>query len=190
SRHLRPQRADTATVKTRTPRPKSELHSRTVWRGIRVLTADDAMNGLRQKAIARRYARALLNVAMAEGADVDRIDRELTSAVNLTGQHPLLNRVLVSPVVSRDRKRAILDAISVRAGWSDLLRRFLGLLADRHRLGVLPEIIDCLRSELLARRGIVRAHVTTAMPLDAAQIEAIAKALSAVTRRDVELDAR
>ena len=64
---------------------------------------------------ATRYARALLEVAVKEKADLDQIQRELSSMVDLFAQHKELAHVLLNPVVPAPRKRAAMDVITARA---------------------------------------------------------------------------
>jgi len=67
------------------------------------------------KTAAIRYARALLDVAVKEHADLDQVERELASVVDLFAEHKLLAQVLLNPVVPVPRKRAAMDALTVGA---------------------------------------------------------------------------
>src|SRR5256885_2072238 len=98
---------------------------------------------------ATRYARALLDVAVREKADVDQIERELVSFVDLFAQFPALERVFLNPVVPAPRKRAAMDALTSRAAAQPILAKLLGLLAARDRLVLLPALLAAYRDRLL-----------------------------------------
>ena len=51
------------------------------------------------KTAAMRYARALLDVAIKEQADLDQIERDLGSVAALFTQYPELAHALLNPVV-------------------------------------------------------------------------------------------
>ena len=114
---------------------------------------------------ATRYARALLDVAVKEKADVDQIERELASFVDLFAQFPALERVFLNPVVPVPRKRAAMDALTARAGVLPILAKLLGLLAERDRLVLVPGLLAAYRDRLMDYRRVVRAEVTTTAPI-------------------------
>ena len=119
------------------------------------------------KTAATRYARALLDVAVKEKADLEQIERELAEFVDLFTQHPLLGKVLLNPAVPVPRKRAavaeLLGARDVRADRGQAAgaaRRARSAGAPAGPPGRVPRA-------LLDHRNVVRAEVTTAAPLDA-----------------------
>ena len=114
---------------------------------------------------ANRYARALLDVAVKEKADVDQIERELAFFVDLFANHAALAQVFLNPVVPAPRKRAAMDALTARAGVLPILGKLLGLLAERDRLVLMTSLLAAYRDRLLDHRNVVRAEVTTVAPL-------------------------
>jgi F-type H+-transporting ATPase subunit delta len=139
---------------------------------------------------ATRYARALLDVAVKEQADVDQIERQLTSVVDLFGQYPTLERVFLNPVVPVPRKRAAMDALTTRARVLPILAKLLGLLAERDRLVLVPALLAAYRDRLLDYRHVVRAEVTTTEPLSAERAKSIEMSLARVTGRTIALSTR
>jgi F-type H+-transporting ATPase subunit delta len=142
------------------------------------------------KTAAIRYARALFDVVLREQADFDRTERELSEFVDLFAQYPTLAKVLLNPAVPVPRKRAAVAELTARADVSPILAKLLVLLAERDRLVVLPDLLASYRERLLAHRKIVRAEVTTAMPLADGQADAITRQLAGVTGRTVTLSAK
>ncbi len=141
------------------------------------------------KTAATRYARALLDVAVQEQADLDQIERDLADFAQLFTTHPLLAKVLLNPAVPVPRKHAAVTELLAHAKFSPILSKLILLLADRDRLVLIPDLLAAYRDRLLDHRHIVRAVVTTALPLDEGRAKAIQQQLAALTGRTVTLTA-
>ncbi len=139
---------------------------------------------------ANRYARALLDVAVKEKADVDHIERELASFVDLLAQYPALERAFLNPVVPVPRKRAAMDALTARSTVLPILAKLLGLLAERDRLVLVPALLAAFRDRLLDHRKVVRAEVTTTTPLTPEHAKRIEASLARLTGRTVALSTK
>jgi F-type H+-transporting ATPase subunit delta len=139
------------------------------------------------KTAATRYARALLDVAVKEQADLELIERELSQFADLFTQFPSLEKVLLNPAVPVPRKRAAVADLLAHAKFTPIVSKLIALLADRDRLVLIPDLRAAYRDRLLDFRGVVRAEVTTAVPLDPARADAIQKGLAALTGRTVLL---
>ena len=59
-----------------------------------------------------------------------------------------------------------------------VVRNFLHILVDRHRLDQVPGILEALRELINVQRGIVTAEVTTAVPLDAEMEQVVTQRLA------------
>jgi F-type H+-transporting ATPase subunit delta len=134
-----------------------------------------------------RYARALFEVAVREQADLDRIERELAGFVALFDEHATLKKVLLNPAVPVPRKRAAVADLTARADVAPILAKLLTLLAERDRMIVLPDLLAAYRERLLDYRKVVRAQLTTALPLGDGEAQAIEQRLARVTGRTVTL---
>ena len=139
------------------------------------------------KTAAIRYARALLDVAVKEKADLELVEHELSQFADLFTQYPLLEKVLLNPAVPVPRKRAAVSDLLVQARFTPIVSKLIALLADRDRLVLVPALLAAYRDRLLDYRGVVRAVVTTAAPLDATRAQAIQTSLAALTGRTVLL---
>jgi len=138
---------------------------------------------------ATRYARALLDVAVQERADLDQIAQELTSVVGLFSQHKALEHVLLNPVVPAPRKRAAMDELMKRARLLPMVSKLLVLLAERDRLTLLPDLLQAYRDRLLDHRNVIRAEITTTTALAADRVKAIESSLARASGRTVTLSA-
>jgi F-type H+-transporting ATPase subunit delta len=142
------------------------------------------------KTAAIRYARALLDVAVKEQADLEQIEGELTQFADLFKQYPLLEKVLLNPAVPVPRKRAAVADLLARANFSPIVSKLLALLADRDRLVLVPDMLKAYSDRLLDYRHVVRAEVTTAAPIDPSRTEAIKRGLAALTGRTVMMSTK
>jgi F-type H+-transporting ATPase subunit delta len=124
-------------------------------------------------AIARRYASAYFELAREQNAVEERGD-DLARAVE-TLSNPEVVAALGNPRLDiTDRVRLALDLID---GLGEPVRNLVRLLVERNRIAALPGVLEQYR--ILADRaaGVVRAEVTTAVPVSDAQREAIIDAL-------------
>ena len=142
------------------------------------------------KAAAIRYARALFDVAVKEQSSLDDIEAQLAAFVALFAQHPTLEKVLLNPAVPVPRKRAAVAELVGQMGMGPILSKLLLLLAERDRLIVLPDLLAAYRSRVLDHRHVVRAEVTTAVPLSDGTARRIEERLAQVTGKTVIVSAQ
>lgn len=138
------------------------------------------------RASAARYARALLDVAITESAP-EQVERDLTAFLELTRRNPDLQRALTHPAVAVPAKRAVVGALVERLKPVPPVARLLLLLADRDRLVLLPDLVEVYRDRLMDHRRIVRAEVTTAVPLSESRLDELRRRLAESTGRSVVL---
>jgi len=142
------------------------------------------------KTAALRYARALLEVGIKEHADLEAIERDLAAFTGLLTAHPMLAKVLLNPAVPVPRKRAAVVELTTRMSPAPMVGKLLALLAERDRLGLLPDLLASYRDRLLDHRNVVRAELTTAAPLDETRSADIQRQLAHATGRTVTLQTR
>jgi len=115
---------------------------------------------------ARRYAKALFDLAKRSDANaLDKAGSDLAAFAALAGENPELTRLFRDPVFSPEEKRGVISALTERLKNGDMVRDFLFLLADKHRLVLLDRIAGEFQSLLDAEKGIVRGEVVSAMTL-------------------------
>jgi len=126
--------------------------------------------------LAARYAAALFDLA-DEARELDAVAADLRAIRALIADSADLRRLVRSPVLTREDQGRAMAAVLEKAGTSDLVRRFVGLVAGNRRLFALADMIEAYLSELARRRGEITASVTSAAPLSEAQSAALADAL-------------
>lgn len=129
---------------------------------------------------ARRYAEAILDIAIAE----DAVDAYRASLERLrTGLDPRALRLLGDPSVPRGRR---LDAAAAAtADDPGPIQALLALLLERDRAALLPVIATAYGELVDERAGIVKAKVTTAIDLDRRQSDEIIARLGRATGKTV-----
>jgi F-type H+-transporting ATPase subunit delta len=142
------------------------------------------------RASAIRYARALFDVARRE-SDVQQTGRELSAFSRLVAGNEMLARTLANPAIPAPRKRAVVEQLLARGGpLSAPLTKLLLLLADRDRLAILADVAAAYEARLMDEAQVVRAEVTTAMPLPPDRMDALRQGLARATGRQVQLETR
>lgn len=136
--------------------------------------------------IARRYAKALVQLGTEEGA-VDRFSSELAALCSTMGENPDLASILANPAYGIEAKKEILKDIVTAMALSGTMANFVQLLLDRNRLQFLPQIAESYGAFADELSGIVRPTLTSGLPLDDSQVDAIRQALATRTGKKVEL---
>ncbi len=137
-------------------------------------------------AIARRYAKALVQLA-AEEERIELIHLELTRFETLLTEHSHLRSVLINPAYGINEKRAIVQDLLARMDVVGTVANFLLLLLERGRIGFLSAIIASYGAYADELSGVVRPILYTAIPLEADKIQGIKDALTTATGKKVVL---
>lgn len=137
--------------------------------------------------LAARYAAALFELA-DEAKQLDSVAADLKTVKAMIEESADLRRLVRSPVLTRAEQGKAVAAVLQQAGISDLVRRFVALVAENRRLFALVDMIDAYLGELARRRGEVTATVTSAVPLSDAQTAAVTDALKRAVGGKVAVD--
>ena len=137
------------------------------------------------KALAERYAGALVDVALTNG-QADQVKRELAEFAGLIRESPDLHSFLSNPSIARAAKHAAIAAIVTRMGASRTLRNYLFVIVDHRHAGMLVEIEQAFSRLLDARMGIMQAQVTSATELTPTERAELAAALTKLTGDKIE----
>ena len=131
---------------------------------------------MRNQVIAKRYSRALFNLA-AEGNVIEQYREELDGFNQVLKALPDFENILRNPLYPEGVKKGLFQKVSANMGLSPIMGSFLNLLVEKKRIQHLPEITDYYHRLIDEHSNISRAKVKAAIKLDAAEIEKIAGAL-------------
>jgi F-type H+-transporting ATPase subunit delta len=143
----------------------------------------------RVSGLAERYAAALFDLADERRA-LDEVATDLRQLRAMLQRSGDFQRLIRSPILSRDQQGTAIKAIVERAGLSPLVRDFLAVVARNRRLFAVPAMIEAFLAKLAARRGEVNAEVTAAQPLSEAQLAALNEQLRRSIGSRVTVDVR
>lgn len=147
-------------------------------------TDDSVVTGL-----SGRYATALFELA-EEGKALDEVAGDLRTLQAALDDSDDLERLVRSPILSRDEQERAMQAVVDAMGLSALTRKTMGLLAQKRRLFALANIIRDYLKLLAAHRGETTAEVTSARALTPDELKKLTATLKQVVGRDVAIEAR
>lgn len=136
--------------------------------------------------LSRRYAKAVLEMGLANG-NLDAMGADLRSMAKAMKDSAELVTVLTNPAIRRADRRRVLDALLTRINAQQHTKNLVYLLLDGERLSSLEGISREVDSMIEARSGKVTAEVTSARPLDPAQLSQITAALEKMSGKKVEV---
>ena len=136
--------------------------------------------------LAGRYASALFDLARESNA-IDSVQKSLAVLRNALVESADLKALVSSPVIGRVDAAKAIAAVARSLGLDSLTGNFLGVLAENRRLADLSGMIDAYNAIVAAHRGEVTAKVTSAHPLSAEQLQALAANLKTRVGRDVQI---
>ena len=136
--------------------------------------------------VSSTYARALADVVFDRRLPADKILGEVQSLAELVAGNGELRQVWEAPSISAAQKRAVLDAISVREGFSPEVRNFVAVLIDHGRIDFLSEIVKQFEQELNLRLGFVEAKVSSARDLNAQERKTLESEILKLTGKKVQ----
>lgn len=135
--------------------------------------------------VTRRYALALYEEAAAQGGAV-RVDDDVRTLGDLLDGSRELRAILVSPVVPRHKKGAVLGRL-LEGRVSELVLRFVRLLLAKEREDQLPAIVRAYNELRDQRENVLVAEVRTPRPLAPDEAESLRRALETQTGRTVRM---
>jgi len=140
---------------------------------------------MRERVIARRYARALFGLTPESGRTAEVVAATAAFA-RLFETETDLRRLLLHPGVAGDVKTALVGRLVA----DETAREFLTVMMAKHRLVLLPLVAAELGRMYREAEGVVEAEVATAVPLDGEMEGALRGALERLTGKRVELTRR
>jgi F-type H+-transporting ATPase subunit delta len=136
-------------------------------------------------AVASRYARALVEVVIAEKIDPATAVQQVKDMVAAVAESKDLRSVWESPAIAADQKRAVLDAIVGQAGTMRPIRNFFAVLIDHARIPMLAQIARQFETELNSQLGFVEADITSSRQLSPADKQGLESQVERATGKKV-----
>jgi len=137
--------------------------------------------------VARRYASALLSVALDKKADLAQIERELKEAAELVAREPRLAAVLSSPTIAAAKRQSVLAAVFASAKLSPATNNLLRLLTTNERIPLLGQVAVQYSRLVLEHKQVQSGEVLSAHPLTSGQQAKLAESLGRALGKTMEL---
>ena len=115
--------------------------------------------------VTNTYARALADVVFDQHLDPGKTLQEVQALSQLVASSQQLREVWEAPSIPAEQKRALLDAIVAREGFSRPVRNFMAVLMDHRRIKFLEPIVKEFGHELNRRLGFTEAEIISAREL-------------------------
>ena len=142
---------------------------------------------MKNLAIARRYAKALLLIGKEDG-QTDQYREELEGMANLMVQHRELADTIANPLYNAEDRQKIFQGIIAKLNLSKAMSSFLMLLFDKGRVSFIVSINDFFQKLADELKGVARASLVSANKLPADTIDKIRAALSKRTGKEIVLE--
>ncbi|TNM98694.1 ATP synthase subunit O, mitochondrial [Takifugu flavidus] len=123
-----------------------------------------------------RYATALFSAASKQNK-LDQVEQELGKITTLI-KDPKVSSIVMNPHVKRNIKQKTFTDALTKAKLSPMIINLINVLADNGRLPLTGDVISAYSKMMSAHRGEVICSVTTAQPLDAANLAELKVALN------------
>lgn len=138
--------------------------------------------------LARRYAQAIFQLASEQGAAAP-VGNELKTLSEAIEDNASALNFFLSPVVDRaEKERALLTAFDGKV--HEVTLHSLLLLVRKRREALLGEIVREYEALELASRGMDSLTITSARPLEAAQLRDVVAQLEKIYGKKFEVTAR
>ena len=135
--------------------------------------------------IASRYAKSLLDLADEKGV-LEDVNKDMLMFSGLASENRDLVLMLKSPVVSHDKKLAVLNKV-FDGKVNELTLAIFQILTKKHREAYLPAIATEFHHQYNVRKGIEEATVTTTFKLDAKRRKEFEGIVAKISGKKVEL---
>ncbi|MDO8520198.1 MAG: ATP synthase F1 subunit delta [Deltaproteobacteria bacterium] len=146
-----------------------------------------------ESAIARRYAKAFIDIAREEGAVTPyRLELENFSAATEVSADLL--KILSNRFLPASQRLSVIDEVGGKLSLSPAVVRFLKFLVKKRRIGLFKLVANAYRHQAFVLENKEEAFVTTASPLSPAAYDEIRKTLEGRTKKNMlvhqEIDAK
>jgi F-type H+-transporting ATPase subunit delta len=142
---------------------------------------------MKNLAIARRYAKALLLIGKEDG-QIETYRKELEDFSALIQKEETLEQAINNPLYNAEGRKKVLGSVIEKLALSAVMKSFLSLLFDKGRFMNLSSINDFYQKLADELKGIARASLVSATELSSEAVDKIRSTLSDKTGKDIVLE--
>ena len=123
--------------------------------------------------VSRRYAKALMAVAVERRVLPEEILTDLENAAIFLAEQPRILELFMNPILPMADRLGALERFLAASRLQPLIQNFLRLLLRKQRIDILRDVVEEFRALSDAQAGIIRGAVTSATPLAEPVVELI-----------------
>jgi F-type H+-transporting ATPase subunit delta len=132
--------------------------------------------------VAASYAEALLQLA-GENQSAEAVGQELHQVRQIISDNPTFRLFLADPAISQQERGQVLERV-FEGNVSALMHNFLGILNEKGRTALLPEITAAYEELLNRQLNRVEVDVTVARELSADQLEQVRQRVGTALQKE------
>ena len=144
------------------------------------------MSKAQESLIARRYAKAFYELA-EDKKKLAAVSNDIETLKTLP-EGCEFAYFLSNPLFNESEQLGVVKQIAKKAKLDNLTANFLGAIVENGRLSLLPTIVKAVDDEISSRKGEVKATVTSARKLSAAQVKNLSDNLKKATGTNVDIE--
>lgn len=138
-------------------------------------------------AVVDRYAKAIFELGVETG-QLSAVSEQVRKFAAAYAESRELRMVGENPLIPEEQRDAVLKEVGTRLGLGEVAVNAVRLLAQRRRLGALPDVAKRLGGLADEKAGVVRAKVVSAAPMGEDFYAKLAQKLEAKTRMKVVIE--
>ncbi len=142
---------------------------------------------MRNLVIAKRYAKALFNLALSEGW-VGQYGRELDGFMQLLRDLPDFADAVQNPLYPEAARKAMFHAVAEKAEMTPIMKSFINLLIEKKRVQHIGDIAQYYHKLIDEHENVARAQLKAASELDETIIQEITQTLENMTGKKVVIE--
>jgi F-type H+-transporting ATPase subunit delta len=136
--------------------------------------------------VGRRYAEALYDTLGTE--EPERVLQDLDAFASWLQALPALRVTIENPGIPYARKVSLIRELTKAGDFREISGRFVLMVVANRRIRLWGDLVEAFRTLHYQRRGIQRARVVSARPLDEARLAELQDRLARALAQPVELE--
>ena len=135
----------------------------------------------------KSYAIALYELSK-ESSELDRVEDGMKSLKKLLDESSDFKEMILNPTLAKEDKKNVIFAIADKNNFSQILKKFLGLIAIKNRLFFLDKIITSFLDLVSKNKGELKAKLMSSKKLSIEEQKKIQSELSKDFKSSLNID--
>ena len=139
---------------------------------------------MRRTSVARRYAKALIEIGQDDG-NYEKLGSEMRDILAVVKGNPELMKVLLNPMYGIDERTVLIKKVAGAVSAGEVVEKFLNLLVEARNINLIEEICTAyfaMEDELCGR---LRVHVSCPVGLTDKLVDSVRQKLGKETGKQI-----